>query len=173
MQHLYRFAKSFLGLACLVLFLSTGAVVAQTTTFSYQGRLSDSGTPANGIFDLQFTLYDTAPVGTGALQGSPNTVTNPSVQVTNGVFTVQLDFGADAFSGGDRFLEINVRHPGDSSYTTLDPRQQLTSAPYAVRTLTAATADSLSPGCNGCVLNAHIQSLNGDKVFGFVPFASF
>ena len=171
MQHLYSLAKPFFGLACLVLFLSTGAAVAQTTTFSYQGRLSDSGTPANGIFDLQFTLYDTADVGTGALQGSPNTVTNPSVQVTDGVFTVQLDFGASAFSGGDRFLEINVRHAGDPSYTTLATRQQLTS-PYSLRTLSAATADSLSPGCNGCVLDAHIQSVAGDKVSGTVASAN-
>jgi DNA-binding beta-propeller fold protein YncE len=173
MQNLYSFAKSFLGLACLVLCFSTGAAVAQTSTFTYQGRLTDNGTPANAIFDLQFKLYDTATVGTGALQGSPDTVTNPSVQVTDGVFTVQLDFGAPAFSGGDRFLEINVRHPGDPSYTTLAPRQQLTSSPYSVRTLSATTADSLSSACNGCVLNAHIQSLNGDKVIGLVPLASF
>src|SRR5947208_10140248 len=80
MQHLYRFAKTFLGLACLVLFLSTGAAVAQTTTFSYQGRLTEKGKPVNAILDLQFSLYDTATVGTGTLQGSPKTVTNGSVQ---------------------------------------------------------------------------------------------
>src|SRR5881392_3577736 len=169
MRHLYPFAKSFLGLACLVLLFSTGAAVAQTSTFTYQGRLTENGTPpANALFDLQFKLYDTATVGTGALQGSPNTVTNPSAQVTNGVFTVQLDFGADAFSGGDRFLEINVRHPGDSSYTTLAPRQQLTSSPYSLRALSATAADSLSPACNGCVLDAHIQSVDGSKVTGVV-----
>ena len=173
MPHLYAFAKSFLALACLVLLFSTGAAVAQTSTFTYQGRLTDNGTPpANAIFDLQFSLYDTATVGTGALQGSPNTVTNPSAQVTNGVFTVQLDFGADAFSGGDRFLEINVRHPGDSSYTTLAPRQQLTSSPYSLRTLSATTADSLSPGCNRCVLDAHIQSVDGSRVTGAVQIRS-
>src|SRR5438067_258917 len=99
MQHLYRFAKTFLGLACLVLFLSTGAALAQTTTFSYQGRLTEKGKPVNAILDLQFSLYDTANVGTGTLQGSPKTVTNGSVQVTDGVFTVPLDFGAGAFSG--------------------------------------------------------------------------
>src|SRR5438876_443077 len=156
MQYLYLFAKPFLVLACLVLVFSTGAALAQTSTFTYQGRLTDNGTPpANAIFDLQFKLYDTATVGTGALQGSPNTVTNPSVQVTDGVFTVQLDFGADAFAGGDRFLEINVRHPGDPSYTTLAPRQQLTSSPYAVRAATA-TANVLKSG----------DTMNGDLDLG-------
>jgi hypothetical protein len=155
MQHLYAFAKSSLGLACLVLFFCTGVAVAQTSTFTYQGRLTDNGTPGNAIFDLQFSLYDTATVGTGALQGSPNTVTNPSVQVTDGVFTVQLDFGAVAFSGGDRFLEINVRRPGDPSYTTLAPRQQLTSSPYAVRAA-IATANVLKSG----------DKMNGDLDLG-------
>src|SRR5207237_1957425 len=35
-QHVYPFAKSFLGLAGLVLFLSTGAAYAQTTSFTSQ-----------------------------------------------------------------------------------------------------------------------------------------
>jgi hypothetical protein len=137
---LRTFARQFLSVACFVLFLSTGAAFAQTTTFTYQGRLTDLGTPPTGTYDMQFKLYDTATVGTGTLQGSPNTVTNATVSVANGVFTVQLDFGASGFPGADRFLEINVRHPGNPTYTTLSPRQQLTSTPYAIRSSTAATA---------------------------------
>jgi hypothetical protein len=161
------FAKRFFGVACLALFLSAGAALAQVpttithppngigestighpaianvpTTITHQGRLFDSGTPPTGTYDMQFKLYDTAMVGTGMLQGSPNTVTLPTVNVTNGIFTVQLDFGASAFPGADRFLEINVRHPGDPAYTTLAPRTQLTSAPYAIRSLSAASADN-------------------------------
>src|SRR5207237_4948101 len=114
------FAKSFLGLACLVLFFCTGVAVAQTTTFTYQGRLTDGGTAANGTYDLQFKLYDALTAGN--LQGSPNTVTKTSVLVTNGIFTVQLDFGAGAFPGADRFLEISVQHNG-GGFTTLTPRR--------------------------------------------------
>ena len=47
--------KLFLLIA--VFWLSaTSVVLAQTTTFTYQGRLTDGGTPANGIYDLQFVL---------------------------------------------------------------------------------------------------------------------
>src|SRR5437762_9070492 len=41
MQHLYSFAKSFLSLACLVLFLGTGAVFAQTGLFFGDGSDKD------------------------------------------------------------------------------------------------------------------------------------
>src|SRR5947207_1198619 len=131
--------KRFLGVACFVLFLSTAAL-AQTSTITYQGRLTDGGTPANGTYDLQFKLYDMLTGGT--LQGSPNTVARTGVNVTNGIFTVQLDFGASAFPGADRYLDIGVKHPADSSYTALLPRQQLTSTPYAIRSSTAVTADN-------------------------------
>jgi hypothetical protein len=117
--------------SCFVLFIGTVAAFAQTTTFTYQGRLTDGGTPVNGTYDIQFMLFD-ALTG-GSLQGSPNTVTKPAVLVTNGVFTVQLDFGASGFPGADRFLDIGVKHPADSTYTPLAPRQQLTSTPYAIR----------------------------------------
>ncbi|PYS63829.1 MAG: hypothetical protein DMF74_08820 [Acidobacteria bacterium] len=41
MQHLYHFAKSFLGLACLVLILGTGAAFAQTRTADGIGLFGD------------------------------------------------------------------------------------------------------------------------------------
>jgi hypothetical protein len=88
---------------------------------------------------MQFRLFDTADVGTGSQQGS--TITNPAVQVTNGVFTVQLDFGGGVFSGEARFLEIGVRASGSPDpHTILAPRQPLTSIPYAVRSTTATNA---------------------------------
>jgi hypothetical protein len=126
-------------LIAVILSLSAAGALAQTSVFTYQGRLTDGGTTANGTFDMQFKLYDMLTGGT--LQGTPNTITNTTVQVTSGVFTVQLDFGASAFPGADRFLEISVRHPGDPLYVTLSPRQQLTSTPYATRSANAASAD--------------------------------
>jgi hypothetical protein len=135
MKILVTLFRSLMLMALLV--LTASIISAQTSTFTYQGRLTDGGTPPTGTYDMQFKLYDTATVGTGTLQGSPNTVTNATVNVASGVFTVQLDFGASGFPGTDRYLEINVRHPGDPSYTTLSPRQQLTSTPYAIRAATA------------------------------------
>jgi hypothetical protein len=128
-------------LAGLFLFLCATAVVAtaQTTGFTYQGRLTDGGTAANGSYDLQFTLFDSA--SGGAQVGSTQTIS--SVAVSAGVFTVQLDFGATAFPGASRFLEISARPSGAGTFTLLSPRQPITSTPYAVRSLNAATADSV------------------------------
>ena len=53
---------------------------------------------------------------------------------------INLDFGANAFDGAARFLEIGVRAGGGQSYTTLNPRQAVTSIPYAVKSLNANQA---------------------------------
>ncbi len=103
------------------------------TGFTYQGSLKDGGNPANGQYDLQFTLYDALTGGNQA--GSPIVMAGQTV--TNGLFAVQLDFGPSAFQGSSRWLEIAVRPAGGGSFTTLSPRQPLTPAPYAL---------SLAPG---------------------------
>ncbi len=124
----------------LALVIFAGIIQAQTTTFTYQGSLVIGGSVASGSYDLQFKLYDQ--LSGGALQGSPNTVTVSGVAVNNGVFTVDLDFGAGAFPGAARYLEISVRPASSGSFTTLSPRQQLTSTPYAIRSLNATSADT-------------------------------
>jgi N-acetylneuraminic acid mutarotase len=116
--------------------LSGGIAKGQVTAFTYQGRLNDGGSAANGIYDLRFAIYDAATVG-GRVAGP---VTNSPVTVSNGLFTVTLDFGASAFDGGARWLEIGVRPNGSASdFTTLSPRQPLTPTPYALYALTAGT----------------------------------
>ena len=92
----------FVFWCALALLAASGSGLAQTTTFTYQGSLTIGGTLANGGYDLQFKLYDQ--LTAGALQGSPNTVTVSNVTVTNGVFTVELNFGASGFSGAARYL---------------------------------------------------------------------
>src|SRR5207248_6265613 len=151
----------FIRATLLFLLLFAGATnnaYAQGTTFTYQGRLQDAGTNANGSYDFQFTLWDASSAGTQEPQPTPVTVTRTSVAVTNGAFTVQLDFGASAFPGPSRFLETSVRLTGSGSFTLLSPRQPITSTPYAIRTLSAATADALSSACVSCVQNSQINS---------------
>ena len=107
---------------------------AQTTAFTYQGRLNDSGAaqPTNGQYDFRFDLVDFANASVGPTQFASG------VQVTGGVFTVPLDFGSDPFaSGANRYLVIAVKRPADPTYVTLAPRQQLTSAPFATQALNA------------------------------------
>jgi hypothetical protein len=131
--------KGSVSLPALFAFLLLCALsaFAQTTAFTYQGRLSDASAPAAGTYDFQFALYDAA--SDGRQQSSVQTVNG--VSVVNGVFTVQLDFGSSAFPGSNRYLEIRVKKQSEASYTPLSPRQQITSNPYSIRSLNAASAD--------------------------------
>src|SRR6185503_236823 len=112
-------------------------VLAQTNTFTYQGRLMENGAPVNGSNDLTFTLYTLA--SGGVTVGASNVVND--LAVTNGLFAVTLDYGAGAFDGSARWLEIAAR-PGASvgAYTLLLPRQPITATPYAMRALNAGNA---------------------------------
>ena len=149
-------------LALLCLLFGASAALAQTTSFSYQGRLTEGGAPPTGTYDMKFRLYDAG----GNPQGSPDTVTldSPGVQVTNGVFTVQLDFGAGTFDGNARFLEISVcPHSADANppaYTTLSPRQQIISTPYAMRSSTAVSADTATTAATATTATTAASATN-------------
>jgi hypothetical protein len=119
---------------------------------------------------MQFTLHS-AVSGAGNQIGS--TITNNSVAVANGIFTVNLDFGAGSFPGADRWLEIGVRKAADPpGFTILTPRQQVTSSPYSIKTMNASSADSLSAACAGCVSDGNISGISGAKVSGSVASAT-
>jgi hypothetical protein len=114
--------------AALGSLISAPMLSAQGTAFTYQGWLNDGGSPANGSYDLRFTLFTADPGGT---QVGPIRTTN-AVAVSSGLFTVTLDFGANIFTNTDRFLEIAVSTNNAGSFTTLSPRQKLTPVPYAI-----------------------------------------
>jgi hypothetical protein len=117
--------------------LTAGTSFAQSSFFTYQGRLTDGGNPADGGYDMQFKLFDV----NGIQQGS--TISISSVQVTNGVFKVDLDFGSATFDGSRRFLEIGVRPESSSDpHTVLSPRQLVTAVPYSIRSIVAGAADT-------------------------------
>src|SRR4051812_98842 len=140
----------------LMVMTGTSAALAQSTPFLYQGKLSDTGVAANGNYDFQFKLFDTATVGTGTQQGS--TVPVPNLTVANGLFTATLDFGSGTFPAANRFLEIGVKVAGGVSYTTLAPRQPILSTPYAIRSLGAGAADGLSVAGVNCVTSSQIAA---------------
>lgn len=102
--------------------------VPQSTEFTYQGQLTDNAQPANGQYDLQFELYSDA-AGTTQV-GS--TFALDTVQVTNGLFTAALDFGAQ-FNGEQRWLKILVRRTGSGNpFTAIPPLVQITAAPVSL-----------------------------------------
>ena len=99
----------------LQLLIAPASMVAQTTAFTYQGRLLDGARQANGSYDLQFTLADAPTNG----EYIANVLTNAAVPVSNGLFAVTLDFGGSVFDGSARWLEIGVRTNGSTGHTRL------------------------------------------------------
>lgn len=149
------------------------------SSFSYQGHLQDDGASAEGPFDLKFELFDEPSAGiqiggTELFEGE---------LVSGGLFSVVLDFGT-AFDGQERWLEMSVcdapcPDPGD--FDVLEPRQQITAAPYASYSLTSGTMpwdglsgvpvglddgddDTLYSGENGVVLTGNRFSIDFDVV---------
>jgi len=156
----------FVG-ALLSAFGSTWAN-AQTSSFTYQGKLTDGGNPANAQYDFVFRLFDSSGTQIGG------DLARDDVQVTGGTFTVTLDFGTSPFTNGQAdSIEIAVR-PGASTgtYTTLTPRQPLTSSPYSLKSTNTASSDSISNACVLCITDGHIQSIDGAKVTGVVQNAN-
>jgi hypothetical protein len=150
--------KSTLTFIALVLLstlsLQPATVFAQGTAFTYQGRLNASTNPANGTYNLRFALFDALTVGNQV--GSP--LTNAPVSVSNGLFTVTLDFGAN-FPGANRWLEIGVRTNGSGTFSTLSPRQKITPSPYAIYAAGASAA-----GISGTIPTANLTGTYGSAV---------
>jgi hypothetical protein len=114
-----------------------GAPSALGTAIGYQGQLWLSGEPVNDVCSLQFSLWNalSGPSQIGGIQ------TKTGIQLDNGLFMIsELDFGAGAFDGNPRWLEIAVKCSSDASYITLSPRAAVRPAPYA---LYAGNSDKL------------------------------
>lgn len=110
-----------------------------TTAFTYQGKLTDGGAPANGQYDFTFRLFAAQSGGTSI--GTDMVIND--LQVSGGIFTVNLDFGESPFNTATgNYLEISVRQGASTgAFTMLSPRQPITSSPYAVQTIKATTAE--------------------------------
>src|SRR6267142_2553741 len=134
------------GAILLILITHAPGANAQTGAFTYQGRLVEGSNPANGSYDLQFGLADA--VTNGNHVGI--TLTKAPLAVSNGLFSVTLDFGSALFDGSGRWLEIAVRTNGSTGpYTVLAPRQPITASPYVLRANTAAYAEVASSVASG------------------------
>ena len=115
-----------------LLILALAGLLAQPasavdSTFTYQGELTDGGTPVDATVDLNFTLFDAETAGTMLQE-----VMLTDVVVDDGRFTVSLPFNRAHFDGNERFLEIAVSNPAGSPFEVLDPRQRISPAPYAI-----------------------------------------
>jgi hypothetical protein len=148
--------KNWISVACLSAALSASEIIlAQSATFSYQGRLSTDGEAASGSYDFEFSLRDAA--SSGGTIGA--TLAMSSVPVSVGLFMVALDFGDSAFDGSQRWLEIGVRTNSSAGpYTALTPLQPITAAPSAVFASRAASAGAATALVDG---GATLTNING------------
>lgn len=134
----YTRKSGLCGFIALVMGVGIHHAVAQGTAFTYQGQLNANGAVANGLYDFRFRV---AIDSEGDAYIGGYFITN-AIPVTNGLFTTQVDFGANIFTGSSYWLVVDVRtnNPANTlNYTALTPLQQLTPAPYAVFATTAGS----------------------------------
>jgi hypothetical protein len=127
-----KISKILFILIAAVFCLGRAGLAAEPTgtAFTYQGRLIDNNSVADGLYDFRFQLYDS--VSGGSQTGTEVNV--PDTDVIDGYFTADLDFGA-VFNGDERWLEIGIRKgelDDPNEYTVVSPRQQIKPSPYAL-----------------------------------------
>jgi hypothetical protein len=136
-----------IGVVC-GLFTLVNSAFSQGTSITYQGTLRDGGNFANGLYDLEFSLYGS--LSSGAQIGSAVFRTLP---ITNGMFSTEIDFGSN-FAGASRWMELEVRTNGIGAFVVLSPRQRITAAPYATYALAAGTSSNVVSGSVVSSVNA-------------------
>ncbi len=139
--------RQILHAAAIAVALFPAALWAGTgsgSNFTYQGQLKEADVPVKVACDMTFTLWDAATAGGqigGTIAFDGQAGNQSPVEVANGLFAVELDFGTSVFDGADRWLEVAVRRPHDptnaAAYTTLSPRQPFTAVPYASHALSS------------------------------------
>ncbi len=131
------FSNCYVALGAMIPFAIaavSNAGVPTNTSFTYQGQLKQGGVPVNAMCDFEVSLWggDNDPdPGTQLASTIPLTA-----EVANGLFQFALDFGAAAFNGDARWLQIDVccASPCSPAFVTLTPRQAISVSPYANHT---------------------------------------
>jgi len=136
------------------------------TSFSYQGYLQDADGPVDDTCDFRLSLWDD--LSAGSQVGSTLELTGETV--SDGLFTIDLDFGA-IFDGTALWLQVGVKCSGDPDFTDLTPRQALNPTPYAFYSQQAGDADTLAGQTSaffqervdgGCAAGYAIRQVNAD-----------
>jgi len=147
--------SAVLTIAAACCFSASNAQAQASTGFTYQGQLSEAGSPADGAYPMTFRLFDAS---VGGAQIGPSIVVAQTV--TDGLFDTPLDFGAVDFGSDQFWLEIIV------DGTTLTPRQAVSGSPYAVQTrgIFVDTVGNVGIGINTPLFPLHVESLNAASV---------
>ena len=134
MKTIYAFCggAAIVGLLAAAMFRNTTPV---DQTFTYQGQLRNAGQLVNGPVDLKISMWDADTAGVQI--GTSNTFN--AVPMTDGRFALGLNFGASAFDGSNRWIQVEFRNPaGSGLYLALNPRDKITATPYALYALNGA-----------------------------------
>jgi hypothetical protein len=134
MKTIYAFCggAAIVGLLAAAMFRNTTPV---DQTFTYQGQLRNAGQLVNGAVDLKISMWDADTAGVQI--GTSNTFN--AVPMTDGRFALGLNFGASAFDGSNRWIQVEFRNPaGSGLYLALNPRDKITATPYALYALNGA-----------------------------------
>lgn len=158
-------------MAALMMLAATTAFAGPVgTVFTYQGKLTDNGAPANGSFDLKASVYDAKNLGN--LIAGPIPVNG--VSVTDGLLNAEIDFG-NVFTGTALFLEIQVSPAGQNTFVTLTPRQPLNTTPFAAYALNGnwtASGSAIKNANTGFVGINRTDKVSGSEYFGIQAAAS-
>ena len=156
-----------LKLLPLIAALSGAAIAQSDTTFTYQGQLHSAGQPVDSDADFRFRLFD-ALDGGNQIGGE---LALDAIVVSDGLFDAAIDFGADALNG-QRWLEIDVRSPHDPTdtepFTTLEPRQPITGAPFSIQTrgIFVDENNNVGIGTSNPLNPLHVESDGDNAIFG-------
>lgn len=167
--HVLRNVVKKIVLAAFALISASVMLRAQGTAFMYQGRLNNGVNPATGTYNFTFSLFNASSNGV-ALAG-PLAINNTIV--SNGLFSVVLDFGSGVFNGQGCWLQIGVETNGGNTFTTLTPLQPVLPVPYAVM---AASAGSLLGSVSSAQISGNIPAsqisgtLSGEDVLNVLFF---
>ncbi|USN98100.1 MAG: hypothetical protein H6810_07875 [Phycisphaeraceae bacterium] len=150
-------------LVLVSMWIGVAPLFASGTAFTYQGVLTNGGTPAGGDHAMTFGLYSAASGGT--LLGTQTA----AVPVVDGVFSVELDFGAASWNNSDRWIEITVEG------FTLGPRQLVTRSPYAITTRGINVSDDgkVGIGTSSPDEKLTVSGTNANIMLRSGPFDSF
>ncbi|MFK8013593.1 MAG: hypothetical protein AB8B80_16260 [Marinicellaceae bacterium] len=116
------------------------------SSFTYQGELLDNGSPANGEYDINLDLID------GDMNPWGSTSEHSPVEVNNGLFRVNADFGIVKFDGYKDFtvtVSIRKTSEGPGGAFTVLGSQTVQAVPLATN-LT-----------NGDATNGQVLTFNG------------
>lgn len=133
------------------------ATVGAPDTINYQGRLKTAaGVALSGTYDFVFTLYNASTGGTLLATETHNDVT-----VTNGHFSVVLDFDGDVADFANLiYVDIQVKEDSESSCETMTTRAALHAAPYAFFAKAVENATS-APNTNLFAGRMYFNTTNG------------